>query len=198
MFWKIPITQTNSIWLQLHLNKSIRIRWLLKIPRGQHIIYKYQYHIQKRGQQWVPQWLLIKQTFLWACLTLREKCLYLEFFGPYFPPFGRHTERYSVSLRIQSEYGKIRTRKLRIWTLFAQCETSLLNDFQKKKTGKKRITWLYFIDDVFFIWTNGEDSLKEFLVFCQKYSEKKNMKSVIKFEILQSTKTINLLDVSIP
>ena len=53
-------------------------------------------------------------------------------FGPYFPPFGRHTERYGVSLRIQSEYGKIRTRKLRIWTLFAQCETSLLNDFQKK------------------------------------------------------------------
>ena len=30
--------------------------------------------------------------------------------GPYFPAFGLNTERYSVSLRIQSECGKIRTR----------------------------------------------------------------------------------------
>ena len=26
------------------------------------------FHIQKRGQQWVHQWLLIMQTYLWACL----------------------------------------------------------------------------------------------------------------------------------
>ena len=30
--------------------------------------------------------------------------------GPYFPAFGLNTERYRVSLRIQSECGKIRTR----------------------------------------------------------------------------------------
>ena len=30
--------------------------------------------------------------------------------GPYFPAFGLIMERYSVSLLIQSEYGKIRTR----------------------------------------------------------------------------------------
>ena len=35
----------------------------------------------------------------------------LSFFGPYFLTFGVHIERYRVSLRIQSEYGKIRTRK---------------------------------------------------------------------------------------
>ena len=57
--------------------------------------------------------------------------------------------------------------------------------------------WLRFIDDIFFIWTDGEDSLKEFLALCQKYSETKNMKSVIKFEISPSTKTINYLDVCI-
>ena len=34
-----------------------------------------------------------------------------SFSGPYFPAFGLNAERYSVSLRIQSEYGKIRTRK---------------------------------------------------------------------------------------
>ena len=75
-------------------------------------------------------------------------------------------------------------------------ETSLLYDFHKK-TGTKPLIWLRFIDDIFFIWTDGEDSLKEFLAFCQKYSETKNMKSVIKFEISQSTKTINFLDVCI-
>ena len=30
--------------------------------------------------------------------------------GPYFPAFGLNTGRYSISLRIQSECGKIRTR----------------------------------------------------------------------------------------
>ena len=34
--------------------------------------------------------------------------------GPYFPAFGLNAERYSVSLRTQSEYGKTRT-------LFRQC-----------------------------------------------------------------------------
>ena len=34
-----------------------------------------------------------------------------SFCGPYFPAFRLNTERYSVSLRIQSECGEIRTRK---------------------------------------------------------------------------------------
>ena len=34
-----------------------------------------------------------------------------SFSGPYFPAFGMNVERYSVSLRIQSECGKMRTRK---------------------------------------------------------------------------------------
>ena len=34
-----------------------------------------------------------------------------SFSGPYFPAFGLNTERYGVSLRIQSKFGKIRTRK---------------------------------------------------------------------------------------
>ena len=60
---------------------------------------------------------------------------YGVFSGPYFPAFGLNTERYGVSLRIQSECGKIRTgknfarlrsktqtyqKKLRIWTRFTQ------------------------------------------------------------------------------
>ena len=34
-----------------------------------------------------------------------------RFSGPYFPAFGLNTKRYRVSLRIQSECEKIRTRK---------------------------------------------------------------------------------------
>ena len=34
-----------------------------------------------------------------------------SFSGPSFPAFGLNTERYGISLHIQSEYGKIRTRK---------------------------------------------------------------------------------------
>ena len=74
--------------------------------------------------------------------------------------------------------------------------TLLLNEYHKK-SGKKHVIWVRFIDDIFFIWTDGIDLLKEILPFCQKYSETKNMKSVIKLEISKSTKTINFLDVFI-
>ena len=53
--------------------------------------------------------------------TKHKKCLSMiihyvkgvriqSYSGPYFPAFGLNTERYSVSLCIQSECGKIRTR----------------------------------------------------------------------------------------
>ena len=45
-------------------------------------------------------------------IALYEKCPYSEFSGPYFPTFGLNTKRYSVSLRIQSEHGKIGPEKL--------------------------------------------------------------------------------------
>ena len=44
-------------------------------------------------------------------LSLRKKCSYSEFFWSVFSAFGLNTERYEVSLRIQSKYGKIRSRK---------------------------------------------------------------------------------------
>ena len=45
----------------------------------------------------------------------------VSFSNWYLPAFGLNTERYGISLRIQSECGKIRTRKTRIRTLFTQC-----------------------------------------------------------------------------
>ena len=45
------------------------------------------------------------------------------FSGPYFPVFELPTEIYKINPRLQSKYGKIRTRKeLRIWILFTQCQ----------------------------------------------------------------------------
>ena len=73
-------------------------------------------------------------------------------------------------------------------------ERSLLNDFKKKL---ERLIWLRFINNILFIWTEGENPLREFLAFCQKHSKTMNVKSVIKLEISQSTKTINFLDVCI-
>ena len=44
--------------------------------------------------------------------SLREKCPKTEFFsGTYFPTFVLNTEIYRVNLRIQSECGKMQTRK---------------------------------------------------------------------------------------
>ena len=46
--------------------------------------------------------------------------------GPHFPAFGMNTERYGLSLPIQSECGKIRTRKTRNTDTFhaVYCVTS--------------------------------------------------------------------------
>ena len=44
-----------------------------------------------------------------------------RFSGPYFPSFGLNTERYSISLHIQFDSERKRTRKFRIRTLFTQC-----------------------------------------------------------------------------
>ena len=57
------------------------------------------------------------------------------------------------------------------------------------------MVWLRYIDDIFFIWTDGEANLKEFLEFVQGYSAAKKMKSKIRFEVHQSRKEINFLDV---
>ena len=62
---------------------------------------------------------------------IRETChcvksvLIRSFSGPYFLAFGLNTERYSVSLHIQSECGKIRTRKIpNTDTFHAVCDDS--------------------------------------------------------------------------
>ena len=48
--------------------------------------------------------------------------IYGVFSGPYFLAFGLNTERYEVSLRIQSKCGKIRTRKNSVYGHFPRRE----------------------------------------------------------------------------
>ena len=56
--------------------------------------------------------LLMNQTIIEAKISHCLKSVRIRSFsGPYFPAFGLNMERYSVSLRIQSACGKIRTRK---------------------------------------------------------------------------------------
>ena len=43
-----------------------------------------------------------------------------SFSGPYFPTFSLNMERYEVSLRVQSESGKIRTRKNSVFGHFSR------------------------------------------------------------------------------
>ena len=77
---------------------------------------------------WISEWFLsinmgqMKSYFLmyYGTTTVWNVSKYGVFSGLYFPAFGLNTERYEVSLRIQSECGKIRTRKNSVVGLFSQ------------------------------------------------------------------------------
>ena len=73
-------------------------------------------------------------------------------------------------------------------------EQGLLSAFYKK-SGKRPLVWWRFIDDIFFIWNDDENSLNEFITFCQEYSEIQKMKSKIKFTINKSNEEVSFLDV---
>ena len=53
-----------------------------------------------------------------------------NFSGPYFPAFGLNTDRYEVSLRIQSKCGNIRTRKNSVFGYFSRSDCIKM-EFQK-------------------------------------------------------------------
>ena len=74
-------------------------------------------------------------------------------------------------------------------------EQNLLRDYSQK-TGSSLLAWVWFIDDIFFIWTGNKDLLDHFISFTQNYSKSKNMKSKIKFEIHLSVNEVHFIDVS--
>ena len=54
----------------------------------------------------------LNDTLSWHFSTILSWTIHIwSYSGPHFPAFRQNTERYGASLRIHSEYGKIRTRK---------------------------------------------------------------------------------------
>ena len=124
--WPCGILQSNSGQMPQHLS------WLSKCTMH---IYKWNLIIIWTYMQCgVRVFLNFKGPITWDIRHIRfklatygKRCTawkmfkYGIFSGPYFPAFGLNTERYFVSLHIQSECGKIRTKKkIRIWTHFTQ------------------------------------------------------------------------------
>ena len=82
---------------------------------------------------------------------LREKCPNAEFSGPYFPAFGLNREIYSVNLRNQSEYKKIRTRKNSAFGYFSHSDrvpyygTNKVQGISKNFKGRKNSSLNMFL-----------------------------------------------------
>ena len=75
-------------------------------------------------------------------------------------------------------------------------ETDLIESYHQS-TGVKPLIWFRYIDDIFFIWCDGPEKLSEFLDYTQKFSDSRGMNSRIKFEVNQSTESVNFLDVTV-
>ena len=71
-------------------------------------------------------------------------------------------------------------------------ENNMLSEYQKLY-NKKPNTWLRFIDDIFFVWSGDEKSLKHFLTFCNNFSNEYKLKSSIKFTYTYSEKEVNFI-----
>ena len=77
---------------------------------------------------------------------------YRVFSGPYFPAFGLNMERYRVSLRIQSEFWKIRTTKNSAFGHFSR--SVIVCHLSKIYLQLKRKAWLYLGPDFQFFSKN--------------------------------------------
>ena len=78
---------------------------------------------------------------------------YGVFSNPYFSAFGLNTERYSVSLRIQSERGKIRTRKTFVFGHFSHSVT--INPSLGYHDGFSIVSWVFTVplDSMWYRWS---------------------------------------------
>ena len=75
-----------------------------------------------------PMSLLVYYLLIFSINTTWNVSKYGVFSGPYFPAFGLSTEIYEVSFRIQSECGKIWTRKN---SVFGHISRSVIQSYWK-------------------------------------------------------------------
>ena len=80
-------------------------------------------------------------------VNLWKMSKYGVFFGQYFPLYGLNTEIFGVNLRIQSEYGKIRTRKNHVFANFSRSEyiskTSRKSSQRRIQNPVKYLRWSF-------------------------------------------------------
>ena len=97
-----------SLQLQFHYNHSVQFPKTFLKPNTKPITQQ----TPKTIFKWLFQWLergnkRSSQRSIFHCVkSVRIR----SYSGPHFPAFGLNTERYGVSLCIQSECGKMRTR----------------------------------------------------------------------------------------
>ena len=126
------VISISIVFPWIHLNKMICLKlWVAKCFHFIRVMYQY-----KDNKKFVPCYVtFIFLSYTWInklksfwmfivtlqwynqgprkylrCSTACKVSQYGVISGPHFPAFELNTERYFVSLRIQSEYGKIRTR----------------------------------------------------------------------------------------
>ena len=90
-------------------------------------------------------------------------------------------------------YKKIRRMAIGTWFAppYAVLFMAALEEKILIKVKKKPNVWWGYIDDIFFIWEHGEESLKEFL------NEINSFHSTIKFTADWSKEKVNFLDVEV-
>ena len=94
----------------------------------------------------------IDDSIIYVTYTAWKVSNYGLFSGPHFPAFGLNTERYSVSLHIQSECGKIRTRKNSVFGHFSR------SDIQGK-VSSNHSQWLYIVFPLYFCVSSVEPNV---------------------------------------
>lgn len=77
-----------------------------------------------------------------------------------------------------------------------QFESEMLNSYEEQY-GTRPSIWLRFIDDIFFVWEGDDQSLAQFIKFCDNYSTVSGKKSSIRFTNMCSKKEVNFLDMTV-
>ena len=75
----------------------------------------------------------------------------------------------------------------------SEVETRLINDYEAK-SGLRPLIWLRYIDDIFFLWSHDQESLDDFISFIRSYSEIRNMKSTLNYDVRYSQDEVDFLD----
>ena len=91
---------------------------------------------------------------------------YGVFSGPYFPAFGLNRERYGVYLRIQSEYGKIQTRKNSVLSPFSR---SALFRLHFPKSFKNTTISIPFFQYRFTVGGKFDNYQRDYEVWCKVF-----------------------------